>query len=458
MKEKLRALVTPAYLLLCLLIGGSTQGVWANMILRLLALAILAWAFLRPRREPASRAERQLQLLIGVGLAWIAVHLVPLPPMAWTKLPARDFVADGFALLGHPLPWLPIALAPYAALSTVLALLPPLAILAAMLRQRAYTPAGLAWVIAAAAAAGVVLGALQVTTAEPATLKSPWYLYRVTNLGAATGFFANSNHMATLLVTTLPFLAALAVAARGRGDRHRFPATAVLVAGIGAIITLGILLNGSLAGLALGVPVLLASALLVLKRRVAGQGPALLVLAAVMVIVVGGLSTAPMRSAFTGREATASVESRQEIYRTSAAIARDFAPIGAGLGSFAKVYPRYEDPDHVDISFVNHAHNDYLELAVELGLPGIALFLLFLLWWAAAAVKPWRTASTDAFARAGTIASAAILAHSFVDFPLRTSAIGGLFAACLVLMVRPWVAPARAAAGELRPSRHLSVE
>ena len=36
---------------------------------------------------------------------------------------------------------------------------------------------------------------------------SHWYLYQETNFGAAVGFFANANHMASLLVIALPFAA-----------------------------------------------------------------------------------------------------------------------------------------------------------------------------------------------------------------------------------------------------------
>ena len=46
MASRMREAVVPAYLLLCLLLGGSVQGVWFNMILQLVGLAIVAWAAL----------------------------------------------------------------------------------------------------------------------------------------------------------------------------------------------------------------------------------------------------------------------------------------------------------------------------------------------------------------------------------------------------------------------------
>lgn len=459
MSERLGRLVVPAYVALCLLLGGSTQGIWANLLLRLLALAMLVWAAWSPRIEALSPGERQLRVLVWIAGAWVALTLVPLPPGLWQEFPGRDWIAEGYRLLGQPLPWLPITLDPFASLATLLALLPPLAVIAAMLRRRAYTPAGLVWAVLAATIAGVLLGVLQVANSGSPDSPTPWHPYRITNYGVATGFFANSNHMATLLVVAIPLLAAqAAVTLRSAGPGQRRLAILTLLAALLAIVALGVVLNGSLAGLGLGIPVLAASVLLVLRRRRGDRRAPLLGIALLLVLAVAALVTAPIHSRFSGPEASASVDTRQSIYRTSLRMVGDYAPFGSGLGSYEKVYPRYEDTNTVDPIYVNHAHNDYIELAVELGVPGIVLVAMFLAWWATAAAKPWRTATSDAYARGATIATAAILAHSVLDFPLRTSAITALFAACLGLMVRPWTDRAARAKGDLWPSRHLSVD
>jgi O-antigen ligase len=138
--------------------------------------------------------------------------------------------------------------------------------------------------------------------------------------------------------------------------------------------------------------------------------------------------------------------------------ARDFMPLGSGVGTFRQVYALYEDHDRLDVTtYVNHAHNDYLELALETGVPGLAVLALFLLWWGRAAWRAWRSREADPFARAAAVASAAILVHSLVDFPLRTAAIGACFALCLVLLVRQ--RPPRAAEkSDLWSPRHVVVE
>lgn len=139
----------------------------------------------------------------------------------------------------------------------------------------------------------------------------------------------------------------------------------------------------------------------------------------------------------------------------SFALARDFAPVGSGLGTFPKLYQLTEDPAKVDRWYVNHAHNDYLELAVETGLAGVLLILAFLLWWGRSVWRMLRSPSSDQFAVAGAIASAATLMHSMVDYPLRTAAIGAVFAMSVALIFQS----RRSAQSDtdLRPARHLVV-
>ena len=117
----------------------------------------------------------------------------------------------------------------------------------------------------------------------------------------------------------------------------------------------------------------------------------------------------------------------------------------------------YEDPRKVDQSFVNHAHNDYLEVAVEAGVPGIIWIILFFGWWSAAARRRWSEGAGDPFAKAATIASAAILAHSLVDYPLRTSALAAVFAMAIALMARVYFRPPARTESDIRPARHLEI-
>ena len=139
------------------------------------------------------------------------------------------------------------------------------------------------------------------------------------------------------------------------------------------------------------------------------------------------------------------------------AAAADFAPLGSGVGTFADIYPRYEDPASVETTYVNHVHSDYIEILLETGVPGLILVALFLFWWGGRLVAIWRSPNVDQFARAATIASAAILAHSLVDYPLRTAAISAVFAMCLALMAQPRRGTIAEPTRGDQKARHLSV-
>lgn len=450
--DRLRQSVAPAYLFVCLLLGGSAQGVWVNLVLQLLAVLLLAWAAVASPQQRLTGPGRQVVILIGVALLVIVIQVVPLPPLLWGALPGRGTLIDGYAILGQAPPWLPVAVSPASALDSVVRLLPAAAMLAVMLRLQAYRPAWIALAAIAGALGGVMLGALQVTGGGQA-----FYLYPIANFGSATGFFANSNHMASLLVAAVPFLFALMVANRaqtGKGKAQRRTSANLVLIGAAAVVLLGLGLNGSLAGFGLIVPVMIASALLLVGWR---RQRRWLALPAVLLVgaVIGGL-VLPISGASDRYGAGASVETRREVNLRSWSAATDYLPFGSGLGSFEKVYGLHEDPAAVDRTFVNHAHNDYLEILLELGLPGVVLVLLFLVWWARTAVGRWRDNLSDPFAKAAVIVSAALLAHSLVDFPLRTGALSALFAAVLALLA----APNRVVTGQrpdLRPTRHLEI-
>jgi O-antigen ligase len=446
-----RILVAPAYLLACLVLGGSAQGVWQNMVLQLAGVAVIAWAAMDKGDEPLSPAARQLLVIAMLAVAVVGLQMIPLPPSLWAHLGPRETVAAGFRALGMTIPPEPLSLTPAASLDSLLGIIPPLAIVCAMLRLRAYRPRWLAIALIAATLAGIALGAMQVASSSAEL--SPLYLYRETNPGKGVGFFANVNHMATLLVITIPFLAALVAAGR-KASMQRYSAIVAIAAGLAIVIVVGLALNGSLAGWGLALPVIAASALVILPPGSRLRLWLVGVAALLFIAAVAAMQATPIGSGRIGDHAATSAHSRADILATTSRAAAEFMPFGSGLGSFRAVYPLYEQPGQVTPEYVVHAHNDYAELALELGLPGILLMLLFLAWWGAAVWRAWRSAEAGPFARAAAIASAAVLVHSFVDFPLRTAAISVSFGMCLALLADSRAAPP-AEKKALRKRRHV---
>ena len=450
MPSLIRSSVAPAYLLACLILGGSAQGIWQNALLQLAGLAIIAWAA-SADGEPLPKAARTLLLMLVAGLAVVALQLVPLPASWWAH-GLRAQVAEGYGVLGQQMPPLPLSLTPYAALNTLLGIVPSLAVFCAILRLGAFRASWLAAALLAGTVAGITLGALQVIAPGAG---SPWYLYRETNRGVAVGFFANANHMADLLVCALPFVAALAAAGRSR-NVQRYSALLTILAGAALLLVVGIALNGSLAGYALAVPAIAASILIVVPPSHSARRPVAIITGLGLLTAIAAMASSSIGSSRIGNEASGSVQSRAEILKTTSKAIGETMPFGSGLGSFVKVYPLYESPDRVSREYVVHAHNDYAELALELGLAGVLLIVALLGWWVVAAGAGWRLGGGGPYARAASIASAVILTHSLVDFPLRTAAISATFAMCLALLIdrRP---AQRQDPADLRPTRHVVV-
>jgi len=449
--SRAREAVAPAYLFLCLIAGGSVQGIWANMVLQLIGIALIAWAATARNVPALAPPARWLFGIILVGLALVALQLIPLPASVWPSLGGREALARGYALLGMPVPALPVSLAPYDTLSALMALLPAVGMLCAIVRLQAYRASWLVAALMAGTFCGILLGILQVSSGDPE--RSSWYLFEEANFGVATGFFANANHMATLLVVSLPFLAALVSAGR-RLSGQRYSALVAVCAGTVLVVVVGIILNQSLAGYLLALPVLAASAAIMMPPASRFRGMAILLAIVGLAAAFGALELSSIRAQAFNVQASTSVQSREEIFKTTVAATRDFLPFGSGIGTFSRVYDLYENPDRVTPTYVVHAHNDYAELALETGLPGIAILVGFLLWWGAAVRRAWRMTDGSPYVRAASIASAAILVHSLVDFPLRTAAIGASFAMCIALLADRR-APLASVKSDLRPTRHI---
>ncbi len=454
MSEFLRFAIVPGFVLLCLVLGGSAQGIWSNALLQLIAIAIIAWAVLaKGAQAPPRGAAKVLAIIGGLAMLLPALQLIPLPPGLWSALPGREFIAEGFALLGVPPSWMPISLTPHETMATMLFLLPPLAVLCAMLLTGAYRGAWLAGTILGVTLAAVLVGALQVGSADPTS--SQWYFYKRTNHGVATGFFANSNHLAALLVISIPILFALVRDLRdGSRNAKARPAILLLAAAGLAVLLLGIVLNESLAILLLGPPVALVSASMLVGRKSGLRRP-LIGMAVLGAVAMIGLFMSPLHDRLAKGDIT-SIEERRVMWSDTLDAIPDFMPFGSGVGSFQTLYPRYEDQATITRVFTGHAHNDYLEIALETGILGILLLIAFLLWWAARTRSIWRSRPADPYAQAATIVTAALLLHSLVEYPLRTGALSAIMAAFLAIMARPRE-PKRGGDADLWPTRHARI-
>jgi O-antigen ligase len=432
MSAGVRCLI-PLYLALCVILGGASAGGYAaNALLQLLATGLLVLASLARPEPPPERAERALLVMAGAVLVLACLQFVPLPPGIWRELPGRAMIARPFEAAGIDFGQGYVSLIPQESLKSVIWLLPAAGVLVTMIYARAlFSGRYIAIAVTAAMCVSVFVGAMQLAAGQGSHL----YFYQITNRDSAVGFFANANHMASLLLVTIPFQAALLHEGLEREGSGRMAIIGAIVASLAVTVT-GIFVVGSLAGYGMLLPVGLASALIVRGTRRMRITAALLVPAVVLAGLALVLATQE-GGAMLDHSSDMAAGSRHAIYVTTWGALRQYWPAGTGIGTFAEIYRSFENPRGVTLVFINHAHNDYLELLLETGAAGLVLMLVFLAWWVTRAWRIWREGSLSPFAMAGAIASATLMVHSLVDYPLRTAALSSVFAACLALMAAP---------------------
>lgn len=448
----------------CMLLGGATRlAPIPLLIAELIAIVVLVALFIRNRYVPVPAGQRWPNRIVAALAIILVAYLMPLPPAIWSSLPGRAVEARTFQLLNMPLPWLPIALLPGAAMITAIAVLPAIA----AYQATASGSARLAWAGAATVVAVAVLSAIYALIEAIAGSHHGFRLY-----GDATahdgGIFANSNHNETLMLSGLVLLAGLTVRiGNWFGESPSRVAGYGGIALIGVLLVFAIVLNGSLAGLALLLPTLIACAVIV-RNGQPGAMPVLIgmggLLIAIFALVIALSSPVVEGFARTGRSVVGI--DRVAFNKNTVKAAIDHLPLGSGPGSFEIIYPRYEDPNQVTNVFINHAHNDYVELFLETGLVGVALFAAFLIWWVARVRAVWSaTSGRAALARAASIVTALIMIHSLVDYPMRTVTMMVVFAVCCGILSLPPVVGAalpaeanrrRSSSRHRRKTRHVT--
>jgi O-antigen ligase len=248
--------------------------------------------------------------------------------------------------------------------------------------------------------------------------------------GAIYGPYVNHNHYAGLMEMLTPFPLVLAVTQFTHGNRK------IAMAGIAALMAASIFLSGSRGGMAAFIAQVIVLSVLMLRKSKSNGGwkqPLLMgaFLATIIVFLVwmGG-------NELTRRLASIHSEAREEISGgVRLSIDRDCLRmivkrpvLGWGLGTFPVVYPEFRS--FYTTFFVNHAHNDYLQLMVETGLAGFAIaawFLVLVFRKAAGKLRNWTETATGAITVAALLGCIGILVHSFLDFNLQIPANAALF-------------------------------
>jgi O-antigen ligase len=426
--ERARFAVLVGFILLVALTGGSSRpDIPSLVVLRPASVMFCFYALcaatlcqLRMARAP---------LLVVLALMLLAIlQLVPLPAAWWTGLAKRDLVAEASRLLGMEQAGRPLSLDPNRTWNTFFALFVPLATIGLAALQAPVKQSLIVPTLMTLGLLNVVLGFLQ------AVGGNGLHLYAITHSDFPVGLFANRNHQAVMLLWLMLAVGWFAATA----SSNRISAGMAIGGALAAIFVLFplLVLTGSRTGLALSPIALLLSGWLMFRSpatkallRRAGKraglllGGAVACLATPLLLVIVVLATSERQSALSRLfELDAADDLRWRYMPALLRMMWEFMPLGSGFGSFESVVRMFEPGSLLAPRYMNQAHNDFLQVAIEGGLPALAVFVVGLIWYWRCCWRLWRSGEPRGQTHAVFFVGSLLLwlAASTVDYPLRT--------------------------------------
>jgi O-antigen ligase len=413
--------------------GASRADALGQVVVRATAWTVLIGALLFCAR-PDLRSGRAVVLLLGAAIVLPLLQLIPLPPVIWTALPGRELITHAATMAGEPHPWRPLTIVPGATVNAASSLVVPAGVLWLALslevEERRRLPGLLLCLVLFSALSGLT----QVSSFSfdnPLINESP---------RTVSGTFANRNHFALLMALGCPLASVWSFGTRGARPWRYVVGLASML-----LFLLAILVSGSRAGLLLG-SLGLGLALLLsggtIKNRLSRSPrwlfPTLVIGVVAVVLGLVLLSVAADRAVSINRvfASDPGQDMRSRGLSTVLSMLTDYFPFGSGLGSFDPTFRIHEPVELLKLTYFNHAHNDFLEVVIDTGLPGLLLLLAALFWWGWASVRAWRAGSDrdTILARLGSAMLLLVMLASVFDYPARTPAI-----MALVIVAAVWL-------------------
>jgi O-antigen ligase len=370
---------------------------------------------------------------LGIIIIMGTVALLPVSSDTFLALPGRAYYEAvlSFRYDQSHSTSLPIGIDMKRAQVSLLVALGALAIVLGVSQLTRTQLMGLLGVFAILAIFQAILGFIQLG------LGSPSFLAFGSAVGGrrAAGTFVNKNHFATFLAMALPLLLMRSVGCFSFfTDRQRDTKLRRAWWGFATAITAAALVSsvsraGTTAGFAVAVLTVLICAWTARERS---QRIAFLLIGALALLVASFAGLQLMMASLAGSAFEQGIESRQLLNKTTWAGAMAFFPLGAGLGSYALAFPRFQSETFV--GFVEHAHNDYLQLLFELGFAGVLVLICFGLAWLLQVARLYSLRAHTPLANPATACALGALAfaiHAWFDFPAHIPAVA--WTACLLM-------------------------
>lgn len=384
-------------LFVSLLIGGGTaSGLYTDTMIEIMAIVTGAVVF---SRTPSQGAPRFVVWLLFFAGVLLVLQVVPLPAAFFSHLRPEILLGD---------PWLAgetrfrfVSVGVGRTIECLLYLVASSAFFLSVMRLRIEQVYGLLPFFFMGVICNGLAGAIQYSLSNDIAIKG------LLPFTINAGLFANQNHFSALLFVSIPF-----VVYYGLFRGH-------LVSGALGLVTLLLLLlaAGSRAGVLIGLAITMISVIFLSARsRISGLG-ILVLFISLSIYTIGAwtkIDAKVIDPAF----------GRAEFARTTIDGIKENWVTGIGFGNFQKAYQIYEKEGMIFSSYVNHVHNDYLEIAFEGGILAVVLMATYFMFLLASYAGIRR----EPLQKAAFLSVSFLLVHSLVDYPLRTAALAMTFA------------------------------
>jgi O-antigen ligase len=211
------------------------------------------------------------------------------------------------------------------------------------------------------------------------------------------GPFVYRNQYAAFVEAVLP----LAIV-RALLDRRR----SLAYTAVAAVLFASVIAGGSRAGSILCLTEIVVTPLLVFASKLISARTFMRGLAGSIAAIVLTTAVVGWETIWNRLQEPNPYSLRAELVRSSIEMVRDRPLLGFGLGTWSTAYPAYAHFD--DGSFVNQAHNDWVQWAAEGGIP----FLLVMVTIVAMSVRP-------ALRSLWGVGMLAVFVHCLVDYPMQ---------------------------------------
>ena len=388
-------------------------------ILGVLMLLVLFWT-----RESSGKIGYGNGLFIVISLLFVALYLVPFSSDIWKALPGRTLYVDVSNFLinrGVDIAYPALSLIPENTKRSLFYLIPLVALFLVTMSLSKTLVRGLVVVLLSIVFIEVALGIIQYASGSDV-------FYMADDHGnTASGTYENRDHFVGLIEMSLPLVIGLLVSSYSENSEKRgWLKGGVLSGSLTLLVLITLMLvvsffSASRAGIGLIVFGVVVSVFVFAKNVGKIKSFGFLVIASVIgSIIAFKVGIVPILNRFASDPME---DERWRILENTKRIISDMYPWGSGPGTFPQVYRAYQPIEQQ--SFINQAHNDFLEIISDMGLFGAIIIVTFLVLYLLRWVYLMRSSRQSAFINlqiGAGIGMLLMLLHSYVDFNLHQMA------------------------------------